>query len=266
MKRKMHAAGTLYPKKCRACERMFADFNVKLDHALGENRLPDFTPKALLVPHEGYLYSGYTANFAYRMLGEKSAGKKRIVVIAKSDDSEFEGISGSFYKSYKTPCGALKIDIDFLDALRQNCDVTFVKKAHKTSKSEVQMPFIQHYLKELRVVELLYAESSQESLEQLIEFCLADEESVVVVCSDLGDLEAQKELGILDATYLNAIMQLDTEQFKEGCSASGLLALKALVNSSKKMQLKTQILNYQTSSINTQNAVLSQGHVSVAFY
>ncbi len=266
MKRKMYAQASLYPASCEDCEAMFSDFNAKLDHALGENTLPNFTPRAVVVPHAGFLYSGYTANFTYRMLQEKSAGKKRIIVLGKSEKARFLGISGSFYKKYKTPCGKLKIDIDYLDMLRTTCAVSFVESAHKERVTEVQMPFIKHYLSELKVVELLYDDVDQASLEKLLSLTLADEENIVVVCTNLGDLQEQKELGIIDATYLNALSTLESGSLHEGCNASGIMALKALMESAKRGGFTSQILNYQTSSINTAEKVRVEGHLSVALY
>jgi len=266
MKRKMHAKEVFYPKSCELTKQMIEDFNMKLDSSLGDNRLPNFTPRAVLVPDASFLYSGFTANFAYRMLAEKLEGKKRIIVIGASQKAKFDGISGSFYKHYKTPCGKLKIDIDYLDVLRNQCGVGFEKKAHKESSTEVQMPFIKHYMAELEVVELVYSDVSQKSLDILVDVCLSDSENVVVICSNLGELEDQKELGIVDATYLNAISFLDSDRLHDGCNASGLKALKSLINVSANQGLKPQVLNYQTSSMHFGEKVIVNGHLSVAFY
>jgi len=266
MKRKMYASESLYPSACEECEKMFEEFNAKLDRALGENKLPVLAPHAVIVPHEGYLFSGYTANFAYRMLKESAKEKKRVIVIGASGKEQFQGVSGSFYKSFKTPCGKLKVDIEYLDRLRNSCGVSFEEKAHQEESTEVQMPFIKHYLKKLKVIELVYGDVSRGELERVIEVCLADKDNIVVICTDLGDLEVQKALGVIDATYLNAISMLDTQKLQEGCNASGILALKALIQSAKKADLKAQILNYQTSSIETDSGVKVQGHLSVALH
>jgi len=266
MKRKMHAAGILYPESCKEYESIIESFNEKLDHSLGENRLPSFTPRAVIVPHAGLLYSGFTANFTYRLLQEKSEGKKRVIVIGPSQKRRFSGVSGSFYKSYKTPCGKLKIDIEYLEMLKNACGVGFEAKAHKENATEVQMPFIKHYLESLKVVELVYGDVMQGELEKIIETCLRDPDNIVVICTNLGDLEEQQELGIIDATYLNAITMLENERLHSGCNASGLTAIKALISTSKKQSLKPQILNYQTSSINMGDRVKIEGHLSVAMY
>ncbi len=266
MKRKMYSVESLYPESCRECESLIESFNEKLDHALGDNRLPPFTPRAVLVPHAGMLYSGFTANFTYRLLQEKAEDKKRIIVIGPSQHKRFSGISGSFYKSYKTPCGKLKIDIAYLEMLKNACGVGFEAKAHKEESTEVQMPFIKHYLGDLKVVELVYGDVMQGEVEKIIETSLRDPENIVVICSNLGDLEEQKELGIIDATYLNAITMLDNDRLHAGCNASGLVAIKALIATAKKQGLKPQILNYQTSSINTGEKVRVEGHLSVAMY
>ncbi len=266
MKRKMYAAEFLYPESCKEYESIIESFNDKLDHSLGENRLPNFTPRAVIVPHAGLLYSGFTANFTYRLLQEKSEGKKRVIVIGPSQKRRFSGISGSFYKSYKTPCGKLKIDIKYLEKLKNSCGIGFESKAHKEESTEVQMPFIKHYLNGLKVVELVYGDVMQGELEKIIETCLRDPENIVVICTNLGDLEEQQDLGIIDATYLNAITMLENERLHTGCNASGLVAIKALIATSKKEGLKPQILNYQTSSINMGEKVKVEGHLSVAMY
>jgi len=266
MKRKMYASESLYPENCREYESIIESFNEKLDQSLGENRLPPFTPRAVIVPHAGLLYSGFTANFTYRLLQEKSEGKKRVIVIGPSQRKRFSGISGSFYKSYKTPCGKLKIDIAYLDMLKNACGVSFEEKAHKEESTEVQMPFIKYYLEDLKVVELVYGDVMQGELEKILETCLRDPENIVVICTNLGDLEEQKELGVVDATYLNAITMLENERLHSGCNASGLTAIKALIVTSKKEGLKPQILNYQTSSINMGDKVKVEGHLSVAMY
>ncbi len=266
MKRKMYASESLYPESCKECEALIESFNEKLDHALGDNQLPSFTPRAVIVPHAGMLYSGFTANFTYRLLQEKSEGKKRVIVIGPSQDKRFSGVSGSFYKRYKTPCGKLKIDIDYLEMLKNACGVGFEAKAHKESATEVQMPFIKHYLSDLKVVELVYGDVMQGEVEKIIQTCLKDPDNIVVICTNLGDLKEQKELGIIDATYLNAITMLENERLHVGCNASGLVAMKALITVSKNQGLKPQILNYQTSSINTGKKVRVEGHLSVAMY
>lgn len=266
MKRKMYADGELYPKKCQECESLIESFNEKLDHALGDNQLPPFTPRAVIVPHAGMLYSGFTANFTYRLLQEKSEGKKRIIVIGPSQQKKFSGISGGFYKSYKTPCGKLKIDLAYLEVLKNSFGIGFEKKAHKEASTEAQMPFIKYYLGDLKVIELVYGDVMQGEMERLIEGCLQDPKNIVVICTNLGDLKAQKELGIMDATYLNAITMLKNDKLHSGCNASGLIAIRALIATSQKQGLKPQILNYQTSSINTTQNVKVEGHLSVAMY
>ena len=127
MKRKMYASESLYPESCKECEALIESFNDTLDHALGDNRLPPFIPSAVIVPHSGMLYSGFTANFTYRLLKEKSEGKKRVIVIGPSQKKSFSGISGSFFKHYKTPCGKLKIDIEYLEMLKNVCGIGFEK-------------------------------------------------------------------------------------------------------------------------------------------
>ena len=137
--------GTFYPKKCLEIESYFRKFNHKYHNISIPKKLQDITPRAAIVPHAGYMYSGYTANFAYNFLKQSRA--QRIIVVGPSHHHYFKGVSGSYYEKYETPCGELEIDSAYLFAFAKKFNIGFEPKAHKKEHSaEVQMPFIEHYM------------------------------------------------------------------------------------------------------------------------
>ncbi len=69
--------GAFYPNGCRGIKQYISKFN-----RTGAEAEKIFEPKALIVPHAGYLYSGYTANSAYRLVNPKNF--RRVVVIGPS--------------------------------------------------------------------------------------------------------------------------------------------------------------------------------------
>jgi len=77
-----------------------------------------FEPKALIVPHAGYVYSGYTANSVYRLVNPKIF--KRVVIIGPSHRYYFKGASVALYDSFDTPCGILPIDVKYSRKLIDN--------------------------------------------------------------------------------------------------------------------------------------------------
>ena len=61
---------------------------------------------AIIVPHAGYIYSGFTANKAYKIASLNNY--KRVVVVGPSHKFWFSGASVCFYNEYETPFGNLK--------------------------------------------------------------------------------------------------------------------------------------------------------------
>ena len=94
--RKAFVRGVFYPQTYEEIEHYIAHFNAAI-----KEPLPDVTPRALIVPHAGYIYSGYTANLAY-VCASKHA-YERIVVIGPSHRVFIEGASIAVYETYETP-------------------------------------------------------------------------------------------------------------------------------------------------------------------
>lgn len=98
MIRKMSVAGTFYPASEIEIEEYFEYFNkIYNDSAT----LPNVQSKAVIVPHAGYVYSGFTANIAYKIL--QNSKLKNFVVIGPSHRMAFNGVSLCQDQSYETP-------------------------------------------------------------------------------------------------------------------------------------------------------------------
>jgi AmmeMemoRadiSam system protein B len=244
---------------------MFDDFNEKLDASLGDNKLPQISPKAIIVPHAGYIYSGFTANIAYRIAKENNREFKRVVVIGPSHKEAFNGISVVEYDSYETPCSEIEIDKEFSSSIRQQFDVIFHKPAHKEHSTEVQMPFVNHYFANKKVVEIVYGRADSIKLSSLIEYLLEDSDNLVVISTDLSHFHTENEAGKLDAHCINAIMQLDVSLL-EGCEACGMIGIEAMIEAANSKKLKTQVLNYQTSATTNGDKMSVVGYLSVAIF
>ena len=82
MRRVASVAGAFYPADCGSIEEMIENFNSILDKALSGSDVWFLKPRAIVAPHAGYIYSGFTANIAHRLLGQTQP--KRVVVIGPS--------------------------------------------------------------------------------------------------------------------------------------------------------------------------------------
>ncbi len=262
--RKMAVAGTFYPASCKKIKTMFREFNRKFDTLNIPPKTRKIISKAVIVPHAGYIYSGYTANFAYRFLSPSKA--TRFIVIGPSHHVYFKGVSGSFYEAFQTPCGNLAIDTPYLFALARRLNIGFIPKAHeKEHSTEVQMPFLQHYFPKRKVIELIYGDVSVETLMNIITALLQDRNNTVIISSDLSHFHPLKEAEAIDRNCLLGVQNLDYDRLKK-CEACGELGIKAMVLAAKSLKLHSKLLDYRTSAAATGDTKSVVGYMSAILF
>ncbi len=263
--RKGSVQGLFYPKECAKVKTYIREFNHTFDAMNIPHKIKSIIPRAVIVPHAGYIYSGFTANFAYRFL--KQSKVKRIIVIGPSHRHHFKGISGSYYETYETPCAQLKIDSAYLFALAKQFDIGFEPKAHKKEHStEVQFPFIQHYFPKTKVIELIYGDVSAKILANLITALLENKDNAVVISSDLSHFHNLQEANALDRNCLKAVEKLDLTELEKGCKACGLIGIKAVILAAKHLGLSSKLLDYRTSADTSKDSNSVVGYMSAMFY
>jgi len=263
--RKSAVVGQFYPASCTEIKTSIEGFNEAFNKLNIDKAILNITPRAIIAPHAGYVYSGFTANMAYRFLAHTKA--KRVIVIGPSHQHYFKGISGAYYESYPTPCGDLKIDSAYLFALAKKFNIVFEPKAHaKEHSTEVQMPFIQHYFNETQVIELVYSDIAVKELAGIIYALLNNPDNVVVISSDLSHFHTLHIAKQHDHTCLKAIETMDEEKFEAGCEACGLTGIQALIRSAKKLKLSSKLLDYRTSADASGDESSVVGYLSAMFY
>ena len=250
--------GVFYPQTCEEIEHYIAHFNAAI-----KEPLPDVTPRALIVPHAGYIYSGYTANLAY-VCASKHA-YERIVVIGPSHRVFIEGASIAVYETYETPCGALDIDLRFSELLRETFPfLTHFSEAHAEHSTETQMPFIQHYFPHTKVIEIVYGKIDIKALSSLIDTLLETPKTLVVISTDLSHFYTQEEAATLDTLCINAIKELSLESFGKS-EACGMRGIQAMVMSALRYELMPYFLDYRTSFERSKDASRVVGYTSFSF-
>ena len=264
-KRKAAVRGSFYPKMCSEVKAYITQFNQRFNEMTISKEILNIIPRAIIVPHAGYIYSGFTANFAYRFLKQSKA--KRIIVIGPSHHHYFEGISGSYYETYETPCGELNIDSAYLFALAKEFDIGFEPKAHeKEHSTEVQMPFIKHYLPQAKVIELIYGNMHPKKLSILITALLNNDDNAVIISTDLSHFHSLEEAKLLDKICLRGIAKLDLNELEKGCKACGLIGIQAMILAAKQLKLSSKLLDYRTSADVTKDKSSVVGYMSAMFY
>lgn len=261
--RKSAVAGQFYPTDPKEISLMFEHYNQILDKHLSDKTLLDKKPRAIIVPHAGYVYSAFTANIAFRLLGNTHA--KRIVVIGPSHRAYLKGTSISDYDEFETPLGMLDVDKNLVHELREKFGLDFVPDAHHEHSTEVQMPFVKIYDKEALVVELVYGDENPARLAKVIEYLLNDPQTVVVISTDLSHYYDINKANKLDNICLTAIENLDIDMLHQGCEACGKIGIEAMLIVAKSKGLRPITLDYRTSADASKDESQVVGYMSTAF-
>jgi AmmeMemoRadiSam system protein B len=236
-----------YGGSCEAVEGYIAHFNKIIDENVDPVKAKEvfsLKPKVLIVPHAGWVYSGFTANFAYRIAS--NIKPKRVVVIGPSHKFPIQEISVTLEDKYETPCGNLPIDRAFSIELMEKFDVKNLEYVHIEHSTEVQMPFIYHYFGKIPVVELIYGNYSPAKLKNIIEYAI-ENNSLVVISSDLSHYYDIKTANALDSHCLEAVHNLDLEELEQ-CEACGKIGIGAMIMAAIEENLTPFIVDYRTSA------------------
>jgi AmmeMemoRadiSam system protein B len=143
-------------------------------------------PKALIVPHAGYAYSGPVAASAYRAL-KAAEGIRRVVLLGPSHFVPVEGLASSTAGGFRTPLGVIPVDDGTLEALSSTPGCALDDRPHAGEHSlEVQLPFLQRSLGTFSIVPLLAGRARPEDVARGLEAVWGGRETLLVVSTDLS--------------------------------------------------------------------------------
>lgn len=263
-KRTMSVAGSFYPAQESEINAMIDHYNAILQsHPDMMDRFNALQGCAVIVPHAGWIYSGFTANIALRILSQNHPAT--VVVIGPSHRIGFEGISIAKADLYQTPIGDLTIDTTLVDDLQERFDIPCFPDAHHEHSTEVQMPFIKHYMGDVKVVELVYAYADPSLISPIIDYVLGLNDTAVVISTDLSHYYSLEQAKQLDSICLEAIRTENTAVLHQGCEACGVIGVEAMLNTAKKRGMEAVLLDYRTSADASGESSRVVGYASALF-
>jgi len=238
-------AGAFYPADKTKLSSM-------INHFLSQTKSKKLEGKlaALIVPHAGYIYSGITAAFAYNSL--RKASPKKIILLGPSHYHYLKG-AFSFSLPWQTPLGVLKVN---------QADFPVMKKDIEHSL-EVEAPFLQTVLADFEFTPIMYGEISPDALAGSL--LPLKKETVIIASSDLSHFFKYTEAKQIDAVTINAILDLDFEEFMRVGDACGKTGIGALLLLAKKNNWKPVLLDYRNSGDTAGNMEEVVGYASIAF-
>lgn len=237
--RQAAVAGTFYPHDAGELRGQVLDL-------LAGNARPGAAPKALIVPHAGYLYSGPVAAAAYSRLRRAADTIHRVVLLGPSHRVPFDGIALPASDVFETPLGNVAVDAEACARLQALESVCISEQAHLMEHSlEVHLPFLQVLLRDFTIVPMVVGGAEPEEVAQALESVWGGGETLIVVSSDLSHYLPYDEAEALDADTSEAIRKLDG--FLTDEQACGCNAINGLMVAARRRGLSVSLIDLRNS-------------------
>jgi MEMO1 family protein len=163
------------------------------------------SPKALIAPHAGYVYSGGIAAAAFATL-RSSAAITRAVLIGPAHYVAVRGIAVPTADAFETPLGRVPIDRDAVSAIADLPFVVEADAAHAPEHAlEVELPFLQTLLGSFALVPLLVGDADPQQVAEVLGRLWGEPDTLIVVSSDLSHYHDYDTARRLDAATAAAI-------------------------------------------------------------
>ena len=214
-------AGMFYPASPAALRTSVRAY---LDEA---GSAPGPSPKVLIVPHAGYVYSGSTAAHGYAALRAGAGRIRRVVLIGPAHRVALRGVAVPSVDRFETPVGTVAIDRPAVEALARTPHVVVNDRAHAAEHAlEVQLPFLQAVLGDFSLVPLVVGDATSEEVAAVLERVWGGPETLIVVSSDLSHYLPYDTARRVDAATLGQVLRLGPElDHQQACGATPINAL-----------------------------------------
>ena len=240
--RRPAVAGSFYPDDPAVLACVVEDFLAE-----AEDPVPGISPKALIVPHAGYIYSGPVAARAYAALRSAKGKIDRAVLLGPAHYVWVEGIAVPAAEAFETPLGRLPVDLAGVRAIVDLPQVVVADAPHGPEHClEVQLPFLMSMLGPVSFVPLVVGQVSPEEVAAVIERLWGESETLIIVSSDLSHYLPYRAAQRCDAATAEAIEALDAARLGPE-DACGYLPIAGLVAAATRHALAVARLDLRNS-------------------
>jgi MEMO1 family protein len=222
-------------------------------------------PKAIIVPHAGYVYSGAIAATAFRALEAAQGTIKRVVLAGPSHRIPVPGVAVPKVASFDTPLGSVPVDQAALEQLLELPHVYANNLPHRLEHSlEVQLPFLQMTLGEFSMVPLAVGEAPASVMASVFEACWGGPETLIVLSTDLSHYRDYAGAQLVDRATVQAIVdRRDDLQDEQAC---GCRVLNGFMRVARRRGLTVQALDLSNSGDTSGDLARVVGYGAFAVY
>ncbi len=256
-------AGAFYPgqRSALSCDVTSLLARAQQQARPGEPMLP--TPKALIVPHAGYVYSGAIAARAYARLAAGRPTIHRVVLLGPAHRVAVRGLALPGVDVFETPLGAVEIDRQAVARIVALPQVRVNRLAHAQEHSlEVQLPFLQSVLDDFTLVPLAVGDATPLEVAQVLELLWGGPETLIVVSSDLSHYLPYRAAQASDVATVQTMLDLgSTLTHQQAC---GGICINGLMLAARRHHLQATLLGLCNSGDTAGDKTRVVGYAALA--
>lgn len=267
--RKAAVAGSFYP---RSKETLLALLNELMSKTSDVKSYENIF--GIIAPHAGYIYSGFTAAFAYNVL--KSKKFSTAIIISPSHREYFHGISIYNGDYFSTPLGNIQIDKSLREFIASDSRSIFIgESGHGAEHAvEVHLPFLQFIKEDFKIVPIVIGDQRKNFVYELadkISKCYTDE-NVVIASSDLSHFYSKEKANMLDSLVEERIINFEYDELltdleNNSCEACGGGPIVSLMKASSSLGFcNSEILSRTDSGDFSKDNTSVVGYLSAVIY
>lgn len=236
-------AGMFYPADADALRRSIRD--AFADAAPGAPEAD--VPKAVIVPHAGYPYSGAIAASAFRRIAPARAQIERVVVLGPSHRVYLSGMAVPSVDSFETPLGRLPIDTQLRTTVLALPGVVVDDEPHRLEHSlEVELPFLQTVLDGFTLLPLSVGDATIDQVAAVLDAVWDGAATLIVISTDLSHYNSYERAVQLDARTAASIAAAEPTAIDDR-DACGARPLRGMLRAASSRGLRIEQLDLRNS-------------------
>jgi hypothetical protein len=222
-------------------------------------------PKALIVPHAGYIYSGPVAASGYARLLPAAGKIRRVVLLGPAHRVAVRGLALPAAERFATPLGEVALDRAAIESLAGLPQVLASEAAHALEHSlEVHLPFLQTVLGDFQLLPLVVGRATPGEVAAVLERLWGGPETLVVISSDLSHFLTYDSARETDAESVQRMLELEAVlDHEQACGATPVNGLLAVAN---RRGLRAELLDLRNSGDTAGDKSRVVGYAALAFH
>jgi AmmeMemoRadiSam system protein B len=237
-----------------------------LDRMLAEasDRAPAIAPKALIVPHAGYIYSGPIAATGYALLKPLAERIRRVVLLGPTHRLAVRGLALPGAEAFSTPLGTVPVDQESVRGVAELPQVTVSPEAHALEHSlEVHLPFLQTVLEDFTLLPLAVGMASPEEVAEVLDQVWGGPETLIVISSDLSHYLPYDAATQIDGATVDTILRLEeTVTHQQACGGT---PVNGLIIAARRHGMQPHLLDLRNSGDTAGDRGRVVGYAALAF-